>query len=429
MIASGPDGRLDLWERRLGAVSAAVPYALLAASALLAGLQGGQSRARSLGTLGLVGLAAGWMLWMVTAHPAWARRRALMACYCAGLLALIAALIARSPWFGMFAFTGYLHSWAFLPGKWRLVGVAATAVLATGSWTGGFPPRSAPAIAASLVVVGLIVALVGLFSALGEITGEQNRQRKRALAELAEANRRLEVTLAENAGLHAQLLTQAREAGVLDERQRLAREIHDTLAQGFTGIIAQLEAAKQARRHPEQWRQHLDQAQTLARESLGEARRAVQALRPAPLEEARLPEALADLAGRWSRGAGVALHVATTGEPRPLPAEVEVALFGVAREALTNVSKHARASRVGVTLSYTDDMVLLDVRDDGVGFDPGSVNGDGRPGDGRGFGLDTMRQRLRQVAGALEIESAPGEGTSINARVPTPPRPPIAGRS
>jgi signal transduction histidine kinase len=242
------------------------------------------------------------------------------------------------------------------------------------------------------------------------------------IAELAEANSRLEAATAENAGLHAQLLTQAREAGVLDERQRMAGELHDTLAQDLTGIITQLEAADRAGRRPEQWRRHLDQARALARDSLTEARRSVQALRPEPLEDASLPDAVADMARRWSETSTVPLHFQTTGEPRPLLAELEMTLFRVAQEALANVAKHAGASKVGLTLSYTDDAVLLDVRDDGVGFTAGP-DGDGgsASADGQGFGLDAMRQRLRRVAGNLEIESAPGDGAAVNASVPAIP--------
>src|SRR5262249_61452040 len=102
-----------------------------------------------------------------------------------------------------------------------------------------------------------------------------------------------------------------------------------------------------------------------------------------------------------------------TGEPLPLLPELEVALFRVAQEALTNVAKHAGASRVGLTLTYLDDVVLLDVRDDGAGFDPAGNDG--------GFGLTSMRQRLLRVAGRLENESSPGEGTAVNATVPAPP--------
>jgi signal transduction histidine kinase len=201
----------------------------------------------------------------------------------------------------------------------------------------------------------------------------------------------------------------------------MAREIHDTLAQGFMGIVAQLEAAKQARLNLEQWQTHVDLAQRLARESLVEARRSVQALQPEPLDHSRLPDAIAATAERWSETNAVALNVETTGEPIPLLAEIEVTLFRVTQEALTNVAKHARASRVGVTLSYLDDLVLLDVRDNGVGFCVDRVSANGTAGEGQGFGLSAMRQRVRQIAGNLTIESTPGEGTAINVSVPAIP--------
>ena len=116
---------------------------------------------------------------------------------------------------------------------------------------GGFRLPTPADLALWLVVTLLNGALVTTFIYLGEKAEDQNQERKRTVIDLAEANHRLEETMAENAGLHAQLLTQAREAGVLDERQRMAREIHDTLAQGLTGIITQLEAAEQAGAEPE----------------------------------------------------------------------------------------------------------------------------------------------------------------------------------
>ena len=187
------------------------------------------------------------------------------------------------------------------------------------------------------------------------------------IAELAEANQRLEEMMAENTGLQAQLLIQAREAGAGDERQRMAREIHDTLAQGLTGIITQLEAAQQTGKDAERERR-IGNAKRLARDSLAEARRSVQALRPQALENSRLPEALADEVARWSATSGVPGEVETTGDARALHPEVEVTLLRVAQEALANVAKHAGASRAGVTLSYMEDVVSLDVRDDGAGF-------------------------------------------------------------
>jgi len=199
----------------------------------------------------------------------------------------------------------------------------------------------------------------------------------------------------------------------------MAREIHDTLAQGLTGIITQLEAARQAANDPSAWRRHLDNASTLARESLREARRSVQALRTEALDTARLPEVLAELARRWAEVHGVAAEVTTTGEPRPLHPEVEMTLLRTAQEALTNVAKHAGASRVGLTLSYMEDVVALDVRDDGAGFDPARLS-EQAPGEG-GFGLLAMRQRVRRLAGRLDVESRPGAGTAISASVPVIP--------
>lgn len=203
---------------------------------------------------------------------------------------------------------------------------------------------------------------------------------------------------------------------MLEERQRLAHEIHDTLAQGFTSIVTNLEAAGGALdRDRAALRHHLNQALGVARESLSEARRLVWALKPEPLEEAPLPEALRRLVARWSSSSGVAAEVFVTGEPGSLAAEAEVALLRVAQEALANVRKHARAGRVAVTLSYIGGRAVLDVRDDGVGFDPAATS----PGSGGdGFGLRSMRERLERAGGALSVESAPGEGTVLSAEVP-----------
>jgi signal transduction histidine kinase len=297
-----------------------------------------------------------------------------------------------------------------LPGHWKWAGVTATAAIVSSTYVGGFQKIDGSTVAFFVIFTVAGVALGGGFLFFSMMIGQQNAKQRVMLGDLAEANAQLETALAENAGLHAQLLTQAREAGVLDERARMAREIHDTLAQGFTGIIAQLEAA---RHNPGQWRRFADQAQALARENLSEARRSVRALRPGQLEDAHLPEAITGMSERWSKTSGVAVGFETTGEPKPMLADVEVALFRIAQEALTNVAKHAKASRVGLTLSYMEDVVLLDVRDDGVGFEPGNAGG--------GFGLSSMRQRLLRVAGSLAIESSPAEGTAVNASVPALP--------
>jgi signal transduction histidine kinase len=233
-----------------------------------------------------------------------------------------------------------------------------------------------------------------------------SEQRRLAVADL-------EAALEENAGLHAQLVSQAREAGVLDERQRLAGEIHDTVAQGLAGVITNIEAARNDPDIAERER-HLVGALQLARESLDEARRSVSALRPTPLERSRLADAIAEVTSRWEAASGVLVDLGTTGTERWLHPEVEVTLLRVTQEALANVAKHSSANKVGITLSYMSELVTLDVRDDGVGFAPGPVSG--RPGDN--YGLEVMRQRVERLGGMLDIESEPGMGTAISARIP-----------
>jgi signal transduction histidine kinase len=214
------------------------------------------------------------------------------------------------------------------------------------------------------------------------------------------------------------LVEEGRQIGVLAERQRLAREIHDTLAQGFTSIVMHLEAAEQALpANHETALSHIDWARGTARESLAEARRVVWALRPDILEGASLPQAIEHLVGRWSEESGVTASADVTGTTRPLPTHAEATLLRATQEALANVRKHARARNVAVTLSYMMDMVALDVRDDGVGFDPaprgnGDVEG--------GFGLAAMRERVEQQGGRLIVESAPGEGATLVVELPIP---------
>ena len=200
----------------------------------------------------------------------------------------------------------------------------------------------------------------------------------------------------------------------------MAREIHDTLAQGLTGIVTQLQAAEHAADDPVAWRRHFAAASRLARESLVEARRSVDALRPEPLESgARLGDALASVAGKWTALHDIPVEVTTTGTATELPPETEVALLRTAQEALANVAKHAHASRVGLTLSYMEHQVALDVRDDGGGFLPnGLPPAPAQPGTSGGFGLVAMRQRIESVHGTLQVESEPGAGTAISACVP-----------
>lgn len=219
----------------------------------------------------------------------------------------------------------------------------------------------------------------------------------------------------ENLRLIGEAKSVGKRAGVLDERQRLAHEIHDTLAQGFTSIVTNLEAVEGS--DPAKSSLYLENARSIARESLTEARRLVWALRPGQLEDAPLPEAVRSLVERWSSDSGVSAEAVVTGEPRPLAAEVEATALRVVQEALANVGKHARAGRARITLSYMPDALLLDARDDGVGFEVSSA--DGTPSeDGGGFGLRAMRERVEKVGGELSIESEPGEGVALSVEIP-----------
>jgi signal transduction histidine kinase len=371
---------------------------------------------------GLVVLGASWTWFFATRQPSLAEQPPWNVVYVTGLLAIMAGLVLISPIYGFQAFAGYAHSYALLRGWWRWLGVAVTAVLASYGQVGGSMVPMTPGTASGWALLAVLNAVVaGGFTYFGSLSTFQSARRRQVIEELGAANRKLSETLEENAGLQARLLASAREAGVLDERARLAREIHDTIAQGLTGVVAQLEAASAADQpgdpDPQVRRRHVDIAMALARESLSEARRSVEALTPGQLDRAQLPDAIAEMAKRWGENAGVDLVLDTTGEPVPLMPELEVALFRVAQEALANVGKHAGATRVGLTLSYMGDVVVLDVRDDGRGFDPGAV----QTSTDSGFGLAAMETRVRRVSGTVEVESAPGEGTALSASVPAIP--------
>ncbi|NUT47642.1 MAG: sensor histidine kinase [Saccharothrix sp.] len=390
---------LDVWERRLDVLREGIPYFVLVLPTVAYLVLVPDPAATRLVNVGIAAATALWMLWWYTLHPRWRSRSGLMAVFFVGVLVAYAVLGLRDSMFGFFSFAGYIYAIDLLPGRWKFAGVVVNGVLAATSLHGGLPAPQPGPIAVYALIVVVIVTIAASMTMLGHITTEQSRRRKEMVAEMA-------AMMEENAGLHAQLLIQAREAGVLDERQRLAREIHDTLAQGFTGIITQLQVDENPPRH-------VETALRLARENLAEARRSVHALSPPALVDANLPDALAEVAQGWSDQAGVTAALRTTGAARALHPEVEVTLLRVAQEALSNVAKHARASRVGLTLSYMEDVVTLDVRDDGAGFDP-----DGRAD---GFGLVGMRQRVSRLAGALAVESEPGCGTAVSASVPAIP--------
>ncbi|MFD9895788.1 sensor histidine kinase [Amycolatopsis sp. NPDC059027] len=409
---------LDPGEQLKRPVITVMPYVLLAALVVFTVLVKRSEPDTLVFDVVLCALSAAWMLGMFTLRPAWRHRPLVMAVFVVVLTALTLLLAIRSPWFGVFTPALYVYAFRLLPWPGQLPCVAAVAVVAGTAQAYNVEKTTVFGWLVYAAVVLANVLPLCLFAWFAWRADLQNEERKRTLAELAEANRRLEASLAENAELQEQLLAQAREAGVVGERQRMAREIHDTLAQGLTGIITQLQAAEHAADDPEGWRGHVRTATGLARESLSEARRSVHELRPAPLQAAVLSEAVAEVAERWSALHGIPARVTTTGQARPMRPEAEFALLRVAQEALVNVAKHAGATRVGVTLSYLDTEVALDVRDDGRGFEQ-AVEGGARM-DG-GFGLVAMRQRIEGLAGTVRIESEPGAGTAVSASVPAEP--------
>ena len=396
--------------------TAGLPYLLLVVLALTSFKVGSVGLASHYVTVMVGALAALWMLFMHTLLPT-KRREALFPVFVAGLIAITAVLVVRASWFGFFTTVCGSYTLRLPRLRPRLAGGAAIALIGAISQTEDSQAR----LPTHLIMFGAALAIdLLLVWSLVWLLWDREQQltrHEKSLAELSEVNQRLEATIAENEGLHRQLVIQAREAGVLDERRRMAREIHDTLAQGLTGIVTQLQAAEQAaaRTPGEQpgWQRHVAAATQLARESLTEARRSVDALRPEPLEGCRLSEALSDVAARWSALNGIPVQVTTTGTVRPIDPEAEFALLRAAQEALANVARHAHAARVGLTISYMENEVALDVRDDGVGFDPVLL--------GHGFGLVAMRQRIAALSGTLQVESEPGGGTAISACVPTVP--------
>ena len=246
-------------------------------------------------------------------------------------------------------------------------------------------------------VLFLRVPIMVMFGIVVRTAAAQNEERRRLLDTLAAAERR---------------------AGILEERQRLAREIHDTLAQGFAAIVMHLEQADVASSEAgvgqaprDAVRPHLDFARSIARENLEEARRMLTALRPEVLDqEGGLGAAIERVCAEWSKRNEIPCTVHVTGEVMQLHSEVEVLFLRTTQELLANVRKHAKARHVTVTLSYISDVVALDVRDDGTGFASGTTTG--------GFGLRGLRERTQQFGGTVDIDSAAGEGTTVSVTVP-----------
>jgi PAS domain S-box-containing protein len=208
----------------------------------------------------------------------------------------------------------------------------------------------------------------------------------------------------------------SREAAIIAERNRMARDLHDTFAQGFTGVIVQLEAAEDA------WSkglstaagEHLARACELARASLQEARLFARALRPQALVKKDICEAMATLIEKMTWGTSVVGAFRLEGEPWPISHELEENLLRIGQEVLTNTLRHARARHFNVILAFEPQGIRFELRDDGAGFDPASQN--------EGLGLIGIKERVEMMGGRLTIQSEEGDGTAILAFLPAPNR-------
>ncbi|MGX1371391.1 signal transduction histidine kinase [Streptomyces canus] len=278
--------------------------------------------------------------------------------------------------------------------RWALTAVAVINLVPVLGWALVWWPSDQDVFYNGLFAVVTLVFSVAVGSYVVRII-EQSQERAALIAELDSSRHEV----ARLSAAH----------GALAERERMAREIHDTLAQGFTSLLMLVQAVEAELDHDvPQARRHLALMDETARLNLAEARALVAGGAPADLDGATLPDALRRLAARQSASLEV------TGSVRPLPAGPEVAALRACQEALSNCRKHAGSSAsVHIALAYSDETLTLSVRDDGCGFDPRTATG--------GYGLPGLRARVTEGGGTAEVGSAPGEGTTITLRLPVPP--------
>jgi signal transduction histidine kinase len=288
--------------------------------------------------------------------------------------------------------------WAYLSTRRAVVAtiIVTTGLAVTAIGRSGWDREAVTGVLPSILLQLGLALLLGLF-----ITGVINQAERRA------------VLIDELERTRAELATTEHARGVLAERERLAREIHDTLAQNFTSILT-LSQATEVALPPDATtaRERLSLIERTARDGLAEAKALVGALSPVDLQDASLAEAVERVVARFGEETGVPAEVTVSGRPRSLPANYEVVLLRTTQEALANVRRHAAARAVRVTLNFPPDgpgSASVEVTDDGQGFDPLDVSG---------YGLHGMRSRVEQVGGTLEVTSGVGSGTSIRVFVP-----------
>ncbi|MCO1657258.1 sensor histidine kinase [Pseudonocardia humida] len=347
----------------------------------------------------VVGMALSWplagrrMALSPDARPFTAGRLALCAALGVGMVAAT-ALADSASWAAFIVYSQLFWLLPLGPAIGAVVALTVLGPLAGAVFRGKgligelFPPQA--------VFMSLFGILVGVF-----------------ITRLADESERRAALIAELEASQAQVAELSHVAGAAAERERLAGEIHDTLAQGFTSIVTLLQAAQaQFATDPDSSRRHVELAVRAARENLQEARRLVAAGAPGEAAARSLADAVGRTADRYAEETGSPARHTVHSTPRKVSAETEIVLLRAAQELLANARKHAGAGRVEVDLDYTDpDAVALAVSDDGPGFDPDDV-------DDTSFGLRILRGRVERLTGAVDVDSGPS-GTTVTVTVPT----------
>ncbi|WP_328749175.1 sensor histidine kinase [Streptomyces sp. NBC_00285] len=320
--------------------------------------------------------------------------------YFAALVVAFPLLLAIAPLGGalMFALCPQLF---VMVARWRIRLPLLLILYAELAWAmiarAGVSRYTLAMVGVTVLVPMTVTILVGAY-----LTGirEQNRKRATLIEELTRTRAALE---------HA-----GHEAGVHAERERLAAEIHDTLAQGFTSILMLAQVVRtNLLRDPTAADGQLDILEKTARENLAEARSLIAASAPVDLTGRSLADALDRLAARHTRDTGTRVEVSTVGDWPGAPTGTDVALLRTAQEALANVGKHADATTVRIELRHEDHLMALAVTDDGEGFDPATVRG--------GYGLLGIRARAAGLGGTCTVRSAPGQGATVRVELPLAP--------
>jgi signal transduction histidine kinase len=387
-MATAPAGSAagrDVWNRGIVLWDLAF-YGVVAVGVAVVLTAGGlDTAARTRAVLALVALA-GWYaaFGMRALHR---RSTTLGIVYVAGMIPLVLFAFAQYDTLGFLLFVLYAQPWTMLD-RLSLI-VATDAALAVGIGAVAYLVHHDSWLAV-LAQSGISLAFAMLFGFWIFRIIVQSIDRRTVIAELERTREELAAV--------------SHRAGMLAERERLAREIHDTVAQGFTSVVVLLELAEsEVDTDPAAARRRLAIARETARQNLAESRALVAALTPVDLQAAPLPEAIGRLVERFGTETGLPARLTVTGEPHGLAANTEVVLLRAAQEALANVRKHAGAGQVEVTL----DGAVLAVADDGAGFDPAAPSG--------GYGLAGMRRRVEEIGGTVSIATGPG-GTRVEVR-------------